>query len=321
MKKNILADFMLLMVAFVWGTTFIAVQNAIDVLPPHSFNAVRFLTASIIILILAFIFDKKNLLTINKDIWIAGSLLGFFLFFGYAFQTLGLLYTTASKAGFITGLNVVLVPIFSTILIKMKPRLTAVIGVSLATAGLYIMTMIGNTNFSYGDFLVFLCAIFFALQIVSTGKYAPKYSAFVLAWIQITVVGILSLISAIIFEDISYIISPDIMLDNDVIIALLITSIFATALAFLAQTIFQKHSTPTKVAIIFAMEPVFAAIASVIYEKEMLSLNVTIGGSLIFLGMILAEIPSEKISALFVRKNNFYLALLFMASSFLYNIV
>lgn len=303
MKKNILADFMLLMVAFVWGTTFIAVQNAIDVLPPHSFNAVRFLSASIIILVLAILFDRKNFINITKDIWIAGSLLGLFLFLGYAFQTFGLLYTTASKAGFITGLNVVLVPIFSTILLKMKPKPTAIIGVILAVIGLYIMTMIGNTSFSYGDFLVFLCAIFFALQIVTTGKYAPKYSAFVLAWIQISVVGVLSLISTIIFEDITYIVNPDILLEKDVIIALLITSIFATALAFLAQTTFQKHSTPTKVAIIFAMEPVFAAFASVIYEKQMLSLNVTIGGSLIFLGMILAEIPSEKITTLLIRKN------------------
>ncbi|MGD9677429.1 MAG: DMT family transporter [Vulcanibacillus sp.] len=304
MKKNIIADFMLLMVAFVWGTTFIAVQNAIDILPPHSFNAVRFLTASVIILILAFIFDRKNLFNITKEVWIAGFLLGLFLFFGYAFQTLGLLYTSASKAGFITGLNVILVPIFATILLKVKPKLTAIIGVSLAAIGLYIMTMIGSTSFSYGDFLVFLCAIFFALQIVSTGKYAPKYSAFVLAWIQISVVGVLSLIATIIFEDVGYLTNPDILLDKDVIIALLITSVFATALAFLAQTTFQKHSTPTKVAIIFAMEPVFAAIASVIYQKEMLSINVTIGGSLIFMGMILAEIPSEKITAPFMRKKD-----------------
>lgn len=303
MKKSIIADFMLLMVALIWGTTFIAVQNAIDLLPPHSFNAVRFLTASIFILFLTIIVDKKSLFNITKEIWIAGSLLGLFLFFGYAFQTLGLLYTSASKAGFITGLNVVLVPIFSTIFLKLRPKITSIIGVVLAAIGLYIMTMIGNANYSFGDFLVFLCAIFFALQIVTTGKYAPKYSAFVLAWIQISVVGILSLFSAFLFEDVSYLTDPDVLLDSDVLIALLITSIFATALAFLAQTTFQKHSTPTKVAIIFAMEPVFAAITSIIVQKEMLSLNVTIGGSLIFMGMILAEIPPDKITSIFRKKN------------------
>ncbi len=302
MKKSIVADLMLLMVALVWGATFIAVQNAIDLLPPHSFNAIRFLTASIIILFLTIIFDKKSLLNITKEIWIAGSLLGLFLFFGYAFQTFGLLYTSASKAGFITGLNVVLVPIFSTILLKSRPKITSIIGVVLAAIGLYIMTAIGNTNYSFGDFLVFLCAIFFALQIVTTGKYAPKYSAFILAWIQITVVGILSLLSAFIFEDTTALTNLRVLLNKNVFIALLITSVFATALAFLAQTTFQKHSSPTKVAIIFAMEPVFAAITSVIVLKKMLSINVTIGGSLIFLGMILAEIPPEKITSLFHKK-------------------
>lgn len=302
MKKSIFADLMLLMVALVWGTTFIVVQNAIDLLPPHSFNAIRFLVASVIILFLTIIFDKKSLLNITKEIWIAGSILGLFLFFGYAFQTLGLLYTSAAKAGFITGLNVVLVPIFSVILLKSRPKITSIFGVALAAIGLYIMTSIGNTDYSFGDFLVFLCAIFFALQIVTTGKYAPKYSAFVLAWIQITVVGILSLLSAFIFEDTTALTSPSILLDKNVFIALLITSVFATALAFLAQTTFQKHSSPTKVAIIFAMEPVFAAITSVIVLGEMLSVNVTIGGSLIFIGMILAEIPPEKITTLFRSK-------------------
>lgn len=299
MKKNVVADISLLMVAFVWGTTFVVVQNAISILPPHSFNAVRFALASITLLIIILLKDKKSLLKISTKELSAGITLGFFLFGGYAFQTVGLLYTTASKAGFITGLSVVLVPLLSVLFLRIIPKWPTVLGVILAAFGLYLLTMIGEKTFQFGDILVFFCAVFFALQIVFTGKFAPNYRVLVLAFFQVSVVSILSFAFAILNEDFFQIISFSKLTESKVITALVITSVFATALAFWAQTAFQRYTTPTRVAIIFAMEPVFAALTSFIVLGEILKRSAMIGGLLIFLGMILAEIPAETIHSIF----------------------
>lgn len=294
MTKKHLADISLLLVAFVWGTTFVIVQKAIATLPPYSFNGIRFSIASIILFLVIIIFYRDNLKQINKQLLISGIILGILLFLGYTAQTIGLQFTTASNAGFITGLSVVLVPIFSIIILKVYPKLTSVIGMILAATGLYLLTAVGGNGFNVGDILIFFCAIFFALQIVFTGKFSPNYNSLMLAWIQISVVAVLSLFFAVIFEDFTAIRLSS-LLKFDIIIALLITAIFATALAFLAQTYFQRFTSPTRVAIIFAMEPVFAALTAFVVANERLSLFSIIGGLLILLGMILAEIePRDK---------------------------
>ena len=293
MKKGIIADVILLLVAFIWGTTFVLVQNAIAFLPPHSFNGIRFTMASLLLLIIIIFVDRKSLAQLGKKGWIAGLILGVFLFAGYAFQTIGLLYTTASRAGFITGLSVILVPIFSAFFLKMIPNWFTTIGVGFAAVGLYLMTMIQTTSqFQFGDFLVFFCAIAFALQIVFTGKFAPRYSVLPLTWIQISVVGILSFIFAFFFEDPS-IISFDLFQNPEVITALIITSVFATVFAFVAQTMLQRYTTATRVAIIFSMEPVFAALTAFIILHEVMTNWSIIGSLFIFLGMIIVELPLD----------------------------
>lgn len=292
-NKKYLADISLLLVALIWGTTFVVVQKAIATLPPYSFNGIRFSIASIILFLVILIFYRNNLKQINKQLLISGVILGILLFLGYTAQTVGLQFTTASNAGFITGLSVVLVPIFSIIILKVYPKLTSVIGMILAAIGLYLLTAVGSNGFNTGDLLIFFCAIFFALQIVFTGKYSPKYNSLILAWIQISVVAILSLFLAVTFEDFMAI-RPSNLFKFDILVALLITSIFATALAFLAQTYFQKFTSPTRVAIIFAMEPVFAALTAFIVTNERLSLFSIIGALLILSGMILAEIEPKK---------------------------
>jgi len=293
MKKGIIADVILLLVAFIWGTTFVLVQNAIAFLPPHSFNGIRFTMASLLLLIIIIFVDRKSLAQLGKKGWIAGLILGVFLFAGYAFQTIGLLYTTASRAGFITGLSVILVPIFSAFFLKMIPNWFTTIGVGFAAIGLYLMTMIQTTSqFQFGDFLVFFCAIAFALQIVFTGKFAPRYSVLPLTWIQISVVGILSFIFAFFFEDLS-IISFGLFQNPEVITALIITSVFATVFAFVAQTMLQRYTTATRVAIIFSMEPVFAALTAFIILHEVMTNWSIIGSLFIFLGMIIVELPVD----------------------------
>jgi drug/metabolite transporter (DMT)-like permease len=301
MKKPIFADISLLFVTFIWGTTFVLVQNAIGLLEPFSFNGIRFLAAAIMLLFLLLIFERKQLLFLNIKMLASGAFIGFWLFLGYATQTIGLLYTTTSKAGFITGLSVIFVPLFSMFLLKQFPSRNAVIGVTIATFGLFLLTMTDVSSLNIGDGFVFICAISFALQIIFTGKFSSKYPTLLLTVIQISTVAILSIISALFFEDWRKSFNPEILLSKDVIIALIITSIFATALAFLIQTNFQKYTTATRVALIFAMEPVFAAIAGYYWAAERLSYSALFGCLLIFAGMIFAELPANKF--LILKKN------------------
>lgn len=294
MNRTIFADISLLLVAFIWGATFVLVQNAISFLEPFSFNGVRFLIASLILGAWLVFFEKKQLTHWNWRLILAGIFMGIWLFIGYATQTIGLLYTTSSKAGFITGLSVVLVPLFSIFLLKQRPGINAIIGVIIATVGLYLLTMTNTTGLNFGDTLIFFCAIAFAMQIIVTGKYSSSYPSLLLTVVQIATVAFLSIISAFIFEDWQQAFNPEIMLQTKVLNALIITSIFATALAFLAQTSFQKYTTATRVALIFAMEPVFAAVTAYFWADERLTLSAILGCLFIFAGMILAETPIKK---------------------------
>lgn len=304
MKKPIFADISLLFVTFIWGTTFVLVQNAIDLLEPFSFNGIRFLAAAVMLLLWLFIFERKQLVFFNLKMLFSGVFIGFWLFLGYATQTIGLLYTTTSKAGFITGLSVIFVPLFSMFLLKQFPSRNAVIGVSIATIGLFLLTMTDVSSLNIGDGFVFICAISFALQIIFTGKFSSKYPTLLLTVIQISTVAVLSILSSFLFEDWRKSLNPEILLSQDVLIALIITSVFATALAFLIQTNFQKYTTATRVALIFAMEPVFAAITGYYWADERLSFSALFGCLLIFAGMIFAELPAHKIPLL--RKSKSY---------------
>jgi len=293
MKKT--ADFTLLFVAFIWGATFVMVQNATSFLEPHSFNGIRFLIAFISLLIIYVLFIRKEQGVWSRNLLIAGFKIGIWLFLGYAFQTVGLLHTTPAKAGFITGLSVVLVPLFSVLLLKMKLSQNAIIGVIAATIGLYLMTVVDTASFSLGDLLILLCAVSFAMQIIMTAKVAGDYAALPLTLVQLFTVSILSFISAPIFgEDILILVNPTIMLQTEVWSALFVTAIFATALAFLAQTHFQTYTSPTRVALIFATEPVFAALTSYLWIDEKLTVASIAGCICILFGMVIAELPAKK---------------------------
>jgi len=303
MKASSFADLSLLFVALIWGATFVLVQNAISFLEPLSFNAVRFTAAAFLLGLWLYAFERDQLKKLDKKLIMSGMMLGFFLFIGYAFQTLGLLYTTSSKAGFITGLSVVLVPLLMIAVLKQRPGIYSIAGVAAATAGLYLLTMSDVSSLNIGDGFVLICAAGFALHILFTGKYSSSYPTLLLTTIQISTVAILSAISAVFFEDWKRAFNPEIIFSAKVIMALLITSVLATALAFFIQTNFQKHTTATRVALIFAMEPVFAAITAFFWAGERLASSALIGCGLIFTGMVFAELPKGKLESLFRKIN------------------
>ncbi|MFC4322741.1 DMT family transporter [Litchfieldia salsa] len=293
MKKKLIPEFSLLCVAFIWGSTFVIVQNAISFLEPMTFNGVRFFLAGLILFGWLVLFKQKELGNFNKGLLFSGIIMGLWLFGGYALQTFGLLYTTSSKAGFITGLSVVLVPLFAYLILKQKPKPNAVIGVFIATVGLYFLTVGDTFGVNQGDVLVFFCAISFALHIIFTGKFSSLYSTLMLTVTQIFTVSILCFGSAFFFENWQVVFQVDVITKNEVLFALIITSLFATAIAFFIQTKFQKYTTPTRVALIFAMEPVFAALTGFVAANERLSITALFGCLFILGGMILAELPQK----------------------------
>ncbi|MWV44373.1 EamA family transporter [Paenibacillus sp. HJL G12] len=294
MNRSRIADLSLLIVAMMWGCTFLIVQHAVKVLPPLAFNGIRFIGAAILLALIITVFYRGQWRAINRRMLLHSCLLGLFLFLGYAFQTVGLLYTTTSNTGFITGLSVVLVPFLALILLKHPISRFTWLSALLAAGGLYLLTFAGSTLvFNKGDFLVFLCAIAFALHIAYTGIFAPQYAALPLAALQMAVVGVLSCIGSLLFEDLGPIAQTmDRLVQPEVLWALLVSIGPTSAFAFWIQTVCQKYTSPSRVAVIFAMEPVFAALTGLWFGGEKLGIMASIGCLCIFTGMILAELKS-----------------------------
>ncbi|SEN35062.1 DMT family transporter [Lihuaxuella thermophila] len=298
-SRKWLADIILIGIAFVWGTTFVMVQEAISTLLPFSFLTIRFgLAALFLCLFFRLSMRQKGPLSAEarRQNRIGGFVLGLFLFLGYAFQTFSLLYTTSGKSGFLTGVSVALVPVLSFLILGIRVRFVSVLGVLLAVSGLYLLAFADFSVINRGDVLAFFCAIFFGLQIVFTAKFSGTRSVFHLVTIQMVTVTILSLCSAILFEPWHLMLKPDTYLNPAVASALLVTSLFATALAFIGQTHVQKFTTPNRVALIFSMEPVFAALADYWWQGVALGGRALAGAFLILCGMILAEVHFPTLS-------------------------
>ncbi|MBJ8055007.1 DMT family transporter [Bacillus cereus] len=293
MKKGWIALLALLFVSFIWGATFVVVQNAMSFVGPFTFNAIRFLFAGIILLFVQMIFSQKTSKQDIKQSSLAGLIVGFFLCVGYVLQTFGLLYTTSSKAGFLTGLSIVMVPILSFIFLKQRATIFIVLGIAVATAGLYLLTAGDSFQLNIGDILVLGCAVAFAAHILVNGFFSKKISPLLLSTSQVLAVGIFSSICAFLFEDWEKLFSVSLWTNQSFLFALFLTSLFATSIAFFIQTSAQKHTSPTRVAIIFAMEPVFAALTGVLVANEQLSISAIIGCLCIFLGMVFVELPSK----------------------------
>ncbi|MDR3543496.1 MAG: DMT family transporter [Desulfosporosinus sp.] len=284
------ADFSLLLVTLVWGSTFVVVKWAIQDLPPFPFLAIRFFLA--FISLLPFLWFQKTHL--SKKSLLIGVALGVFLFSGYAWQTVGLQYTTASNAGFITGLSVVFVPALVTVTTRKLPRPGLLLGILSALVGLALLSLGDRFQLNKGDLMVLVCALSFALHIFLVGRYAPQTNATVLASAQILTVSVLSGIFSLLTPQ------PAMHFTSTVWLSILITAIPATSLAFFVQTKMQQFTTPTHTALIFSMEPVFSAISAFFLAGEVLTFKGLIGAGLVLGGMLISEftgseneIPSE----------------------------
>ncbi len=278
-SKKIMANSLLLMITLFWGVTFIIVKEAVEKVGVFLFLSQRFLLAFIILLFICFILKRKVSLFSIKP----GIILGTFLFGGYAFQTIALLYTTASNTAFLTGLNVIFVPVIGGFIFGHKITFFMKFGVLIATTGMFFLCTGQGLNLNFGDFYGAICAICIALHLIFTGRYAREYDIYWLTTIQIGTVAFLSMVCALFNEDRIFV------FHQEIIWALFICVIFATIIAFLVQTSMQRLTSSTHTALIFCMEPVFAAIFAYFMLNERLGSRGVLGASLIFSGMILSQ--------------------------------
>ncbi|RKQ83585.1 DMT family transporter [Brockia lithotrophica] len=291
-------EILLVGVSFVWGTTFVLVKDALPVLPPFAFLAVRFALAFVFFLPLCLQERMRG----RAPVRFADLLLGFrlglgaWLFLGYALQTVGLQHTTAAKAGFLTGLSVILVPLLGRLLGRNALRKRDLLSVAAALLGLYFLTgtdaaaSAGAASESWGDFFVVLCALFFAVQIVETDRLVRQSPPTVLATFQILAVAVYSVPLSLLWEADALTTLGSRILAPPVLLALAVTSFFATTFAFWAQTHAQRRVPTSHVALIFALEPVFAALAGVLWAGEPFTLSMGVGSALIFGGILLTSL-------------------------------
>ncbi|MCG0275334.1 MAG: DMT family transporter [Thermosediminibacteraceae bacterium] len=279
-RKSVLADGALLLVTMAWGLNFVVMKNALERITPFMYLAVRFLLA---FLILAAIFNE-NLRKVDKSDIIGGSIIGLFLFLGFATQTVGLVYTTPAKSGFITGSNVVMVPFLAYFVNKKFPGWYQVLGAAVTFVGLGVISLEGGFRINIGDFLTLLCAVFFAMQIVSTEYYSRRGNPINLAIIETGITGMLSLVVGALTEPMP------VAIDLSMWIAILYAVICCTAGAFLVQNVAQKYTTSTHAAVIMCLEAVFAALFSFLLWGESVTLKSLVGYMLILAGVMITEL-------------------------------
>jgi drug/metabolite transporter (DMT)-like permease len=278
------ADLALVLVSFIWGFTFVVVKAALNDVSTLLFLALRFGLASFVL----FVFFRLRGFAWRGEgaTWVGGSICGFLLFAGYALQTAGLRTTTASKSAFLTGLYIVLVPLLSSLVSKSVPGPAEWLGVLAAAAGTALMSLQPSEGWglSTGDLLTIGCAFAFAAHIVAVENWSRRMSHELLSLWQIAGVAVFSIVSFAWLE------TARVVWSLRLWFALLTTAVLATAVSFGLYTWAQRHTTATRAALIFALEPVFAGMAAWALAGERWTARSLGGAALILAGIILAEL-------------------------------
>ena len=278
-NNKITAQIGLIIVTIIWGITFILVKEALNDAQPFSFAALRFALATIFSLIVI----NRNILQVNQEEMIGGLICGLLLFFGYAFQNFGLIYTTASKSAFITSISILIVPILLVMFRIQQVKVRMWLSFLIATFGLYLLILPGG-GLNLGDILTSGCALSFAIHIIVQDIYIKKKVRLLPFFcVQSGIVTIISFVNAQIFEP------KAIIWSYQLVNAIIITGVLATFVAFLIMIWAQKILNPSETAIIFSIEPLAAALFATAYGGEVLGLLGWIGGVLICLAVAFGE--------------------------------
>ena len=278
------AELALVGVTAIWGATFVTVKQALDDVTPVLFLALRFTLATFA---LAILFRSHRP---RGPGWRAGMLAGSLLFISYVFQTVGLRFTTPAKSAFVTGLAVPVVPFLASLVYRTRPRAVEVWGAITATAGLALMTLRFDVwEVNSGDLLTFFCALGFAAHIVAVGHYSARVSFESLAVAQMAVAAFLSV------GTFWWVEAPSVNWSFGLCVAVVITGLFATALAFTVQAWAQQYTTAARAAIIFTLEPVIAWAVSFALTGETLPPAGVAGAALILAGIVLVEVKPTRV--------------------------
>lgn len=285
MSTRIKAELALLGITFIWGTSFSIIKDAIAFMDSMDFLAVRFILAAAVLLIL---FWNKVKSSPRDDLWV-GAAIGFVLWISFLLQIKGLELTSPSKSAFVTGFSVILAPLFESVVTRKLPSGWNALCALSALVGLYLLS--GTPSLfplDRGIFLTFLCAIGFALHMLLVGHFANHRDLTALVVMQIAVTAVAASIVSWVHP------SPPLHFSPRIVAALFITAILATALAFFTQNWAQKHTSSSRTALIFSLEPVFAALVAYFTIHETWTRRMALGCTLIFAGILASQLRSKE---------------------------
>lgn len=283
-KRQVWADGTLVIVTLIWGSTFVMVKDVLDQVSPLVLLTARFGFGAVSLALLLLVMRRWRGFTVREVAW--GSLVGVALWAGYVFQTVGMQWTSASNAGFLTGMSVALVPILGVPILKQMPSRWAWVGVMLAIVGLAMLSLRFDEGLSVsvGDALVLGCAVAFTFQIVLISYVAHFGDAIRMTLVQILVAGVLSAGSAAIFE------RPVSGLRGEVWAAIAFLGVVVTAITIVVMMVVQRFTPAAHAALIFTLEPVFAALFGIWLQGDRLTVWGWLGAALILMGMLVAEL-------------------------------
>jgi drug/metabolite transporter (DMT)-like permease len=286
--KTLKSDLLLLLAAFIWGTTFVAQRKGMAYVGPMTYNAVRFaLGAATLLPLILWPRSSRDTNVPRRNIRFllgGGVLIGLALFGGASMQQMGLLYTTAGKASFVTSLYVVLVPI-AGLFLGQRCGWSVWAGALLAVAGLYLLTIRGSFAIGRGDLLVLIGALFWTVHVHLIGYFAKRANPLRLACLQFAVCSILSLLAAVLFEEVRL---PPIL---NAAIPILYGGILSAGVAFTLQVVCQRTSPPAHAAIVMSLETVFAVLAGYVMLHERFGPRDLAGCALMFTGLLVVQLP------------------------------
>jgi len=283
-KKSFLGESMLVIAAIIWGFAFVAQSIGGENMGSFTFNAIRMFIGGITLIPFIIFNRKKSKTKTNKSLIIGGILCGTILFFAANLQQVGLEYSSASKAGFLTAQYIIIVPLIG-IFFKKRPSITLWISIFIALFGIYLLCVTDEIHITPGDFLLLLGALGFSLHILVIDYFSPIVDAIKLSCIQFFVCGIITLFPMFLFED------PSISAIKVSLIPLLYTGVLSCGIAYTFQIIGQKSVNPMVSALIMSLESVFAAIGGWIILGESLTSRELTGCVCLFIAIILAQLP------------------------------
>lgn len=281
---------MLAIAALVWGTSFVAQRVGMDDIGPITFTCVRSFIGAVALLPVALLFEKRpeNKAKDKKDLWKGGLICGCLLSVATTLQQIGVKYTTAGKAGFITALYIVLVPIVGFLLFKKRPSFNVWIAVGIALVGMYLLCITDGFSLATGDMWVLGCSFVFTFHILFIDIYAPKCNGVMLSCMQFAVAGVITCVAMFIFE------KPDIDAILSCALPLIYVGVMSSGLAYTLQILGQERVEPTVSVLISSFESVFAAISGWIILNEGLSVKELMGCVLMFIAVILSQLNLSK---------------------------